>query len=229
MKSRKWFLGIASVMLLCSACSEHRRVTRSGLPLSPAYGTSVTMKANPGETEVGYASWYGDPYHGRKAASGEVYDKNKLTAAHLTLPFGTQARVTNLENNRSVVVRINDRGPFVEGRMIDLSLAAARAIGVLAPGSALVRLQILSVPHQEPDSDEYAVQVGAFRDLSTAERLRDRLIRRYGKAFIQNYNSGSGLLYRVRVGPKTSLSQANELASELKHENLNGFVVRTDN
>ena len=228
MESRRWLLGIASVVLLCSACSEHRRVTGGRMPPSPSSGTSGAMNANAGDTEVGYASWYGVPYHGRQAASGEVYDQNKLTAAHLTLPFGTQTRVTNLENNRSVVVRINDRGPFVEGRMIDLSRAAASAIGVLGPGSALVRLQILSVPHQ-PALDQYAVQVGAFRDRSTAERLRDRLIRRYGNAFIQNYDSGNGLLYRVRVGPKPSFSQASELASELKHESLRGFVVRVEN
>ncbi len=219
---------MALVSLLCSACSRHRHLAGARVPRSPSYGTGTEKKPRPGDTEVGYASWYGYPYHNRRASNGEVYNKNQLTAAHLTLPFGTQTRVTNLENNQSVVVRINDRGPFVKGRILDLSLAAARAIRMLGPGTALVRLQILSVP-LEPDLGEYAVQVGAFRDRATAERLRDRLTHRYGHAVIQNYDTSDGPLYRVRVGPKSSLSQASQLASQLERENLPTFVVRVDN
>ena len=181
----------------------------------------------PGYTETGYASWYGDPYHGRRAANGEIYDKNKLTAAHLTLPFGTQVKVTDLENNRSVRVRINDRGPFVKGRILDLSLAAARQIQMIGPGTALVRVEVVSVP-ASPDFGAFAVQVAAYRDLADAERLQKRMAARYGRAFIENYESTDGLYYRVRVGPKPSLSDARELAARLARESSGAFVVRVD-
>lgn len=181
-----------------------------------------------GYTETGYASWYGDPYHGRRAANGEIYDKNKLTAAHLTLPFGARAKVTNLENNRSVVVRITDRGPFVKGRIIDLSLAAARKLQMLGPGTALVRLEVQSVG-EETASGSFAVQVGAFRERATAERLEQSLKARYGRTFIENYDRGDGVLYRVRVGPQPSLSGARELAAQLGSQNLPTFVIRLEN
>lgn len=181
-----------------------------------------------GYTEVGYASWYGDPYHGRRAANGEIYDKYKLTAAHLTLPFGAEAKVTDLENNKSVVVRITDRGPFVKGRIIDLSLAAARKIQMVGPGTALVKLEVLSLP-EEPESGEFAVQAGAYRDRATAERIRDRLSRKFGKAFVEPHDSSDGKWYRVRIGPQDSFSRAREIASQLGRENVPAFVVRVDN
>jgi len=239
-------LGMALVSLVCSACSAHRRSVAVYVPPPPPSSSGTEAERTPrtepettpgkeaerapssGHTEVGYASWYGDPYHGRRAANGEIYNKEELTAAHLTLPFGTQAKVTDLENNRSVVVRITDRGPFVKGRIVDLSLAAARTIRMVGPGTALVRLEVLSVP-AEPEMGAFAVQVGAFRDRAIAERLRERLTRRYGNAFIQNYDSGDGPLYRVRVGPKPSLSQAHQLAGQLGRESLPTFVVRVDN
>jgi rare lipoprotein A len=247
MKSRKLLLGIALVSLVCSACSGHHRQVAVYVPAPPppassgkeaertpetktetTPGTGAERAPISGRAEVGYASWYGNPYHGRRAANGEIYDMNKLTAAHLTLPFGTQAKVIDLESNRSVVVRITDRGPFVKGRIVDLSLAAARAIRMVGPGTALVRLEVLSVP-AEPEMGAFAVQVGAFRDRAVAERLRERLLHRYGNAFIQNYDSGDGPLYRVRVGPKPSLSQAHQLAGQLGRESLRAFVVRVEN
>jgi rare lipoprotein A len=97
----------------------------------------------PGGSSVGLASWYGAWHHGRRAASGEVFDMHRLTAAHRSLPFGTRVRVTNLENGRSVVVRVTDRGPYVADRAIDLSREAARALGMLRPGLARVRLELL--------------------------------------------------------------------------------------
>ena len=177
-------------------------------------------------TEVGYASWYGDPYHGRRAANGEIYNKYKMTAAHLTLPFGTEVKVTDLENHRTVNVRINDRGPFAKGRIVDLSLAAAGQIQMVGPGTALVRLEVLSVP-SEPDGGSFLVQAGAFRDRPSAEKLRARLHRRFGNTFIETYDARDGTLYRVRVGPKP-LPQANRLAGELNREMLSAFVVRAD-
>ena len=127
--------------------------------------------------ETGLASWYGHPYHGRPAADGEIYDMEKLTAAHRTLPFGTWVRVVNLTNDKTVNVRITDRGPFVENRIIDLSHAAAVAIGLIGPGVARVRLDILSVPTVAASENWYGVQAGAFLDPGRAERLRASLER----------------------------------------------------
>jgi rare lipoprotein A len=126
-----------------------------------------------GHVEQGNASWYGMPFHGRRASNGETYDMNKLTAAHRTLPFETMVRVTNLANGKSAVVRITDRGPFVENRIIDLSLAAARQLDMTVAGVAQVRLEALSGP--DPSAGFFAVQVGAFRERANADRLRERL------------------------------------------------------
>jgi rare lipoprotein A len=228
MPSRKFLLGLAVVSFACSACGRRPRAAQASVPPPSCCAASAEGSAPaPGNTETGYASWYGDPYHGRRAANGEVYDKNKLTAAHLTLPFGTQVKVTDLENNRSVHVRINDRGPFVKGRIVDLSLAAARQIQMVGPGTALVRIEILSVP-AAPDFGAYAVQVAAYRDLAIAERLQKRMAARYGKAFIENYESTDGLYYRVRIGPKPSLLEARQLAAQLGRESLGAFVVRVN-
>jgi len=192
----------------------------------------------PGYAETGYASWYGDPYHGRRAANGEIYDKNQLTAAHLTMPFDTRLKVTNLENNRSVTVRITDRGPFVKGRIIDLSQEAARQVRMIGPGTALVRLEVVSsqgAPSPSASSNgassagSYAVQVGSFRDRAAAEQLRRSLQARYGGAFVEPFEGNDGVFYRVRVGPKPSAQEAQSLAAQLDSEDLPGFVVRLNN
>ncbi|MBI4464082.1 MAG: septal ring lytic transglycosylase RlpA family protein [Acidobacteria bacterium] len=224
MSPRKLFLACLVVSLLSAACGRHRPAARapSKVP-APTVGRTV----QPGDTEVGYASWYGDPYHGRRAANGEIYDKNQMTAAHLTLPFETVVKATNLENSRSVVVRITDRGPFVKGRIIDLSMAAARQIAMIGPGTAMVRLEVLSAG-KDSRASLFVVQVGAFQERTNAERLRQQLQSRFGNSFIQEYPSGKGLLYRVRVGPQPSLQQAYKLAAQLGKERLEAFVIRMD-
>src|SRR4029077_6506050 len=121
--------------------------------------------------ETGVASWYGKPYHGRAAANGEIYDMEKLSAAHRTLPFNTWVRVYDLDNNKTVEVRIIDRGPFVDGRIIDLSHAAAESISMIGPGTARVRMEVIAVPAGVA-APIYVVQVGAFQDRATAERIR---------------------------------------------------------
>ena len=228
MKSQGFVVCLALAAVLSVACGRHRPTARTPAPPRTGPGTSVPRSVEPGYTEVGYASWYGDPYHGRRAANGEIYDKNQLTAAHLTLPFGTMTKVTNLENDRSVVVRITDRGPFVKGRIIDLSQAAASRVALIGPGTALVRLEVLSAGPNS-DNGSFAVQVGAFRDRSNAERLREQLQARYGNAVVENYASTQGLLYRVRVGPKRSLAEAQQLARQLGTDQMETFVVRVDN
>lgn len=152
-----------------------------------------------------------------------MYD---LVAAHRTLPFQSRVRVTNLQNHRQVVVRIIDRGPFVENRIIDLSFAAARALDMVAAGVAPVRLELLSAV--DPEQGWFGVQVGAFAQRGNAERLARRLAR-YGPVSIQNYDGPQGRLYRVRVGRASGEPAARQLASLLRQrERLVGFVVRLD-
>ena len=152
----------------------------------------------------------------------------KLTAAHRTLPFDTVVRVTNLNNGKSTNVRITDRGPFVENRIIDLSLAAAREIESIGPGVVPVRIEIVSGT-VDPTSGFFTVQVGAFRDPGNAERLRDRLNATYSPIFIQQYDSPEGLYYRVRVGRVSSEDAARQFGEQLRsREGFTPFVVRLD-
>jgi rare lipoprotein A len=181
-----------------------------------------------GYLEEGNASWYGVPFNGRRASNGEIYDMYKLTAAHRTLPFETVVRVTNLTNGKSTIVRITDRGPFVENRIIDLSLAAAREIESIGPGVVPVRVEVLS-PGVDTTGGFFTVQVGAFRDQANAQRLRDRLNLSYSPIFIQQYDSPDGLYYRVRVGKITGEDAARQLGEQLRgREGFTPFVVRLD-
>jgi rare lipoprotein A len=177
--------------------------------------------------ESGLASWYGHPYHGRAAANGEIYDMEKLTAAHRTLPFGTFVRVTNLSNEKMVEVRITDRGPFVEGRIIDLSHAAAQAIDLIGPGVAQVRLDILSLPRLVSPGVLFAAQVGAFRDKTRAEKLRGAMEQEYGSARLVEREDTPGL-WRVLVGREPTQQEAEALAARLRSEAGPAFVVRLD-
>ena len=177
--------------------------------------------------ETGLASWYGHPYHGRAAADGEIYDMETLVAAHRTLPFGTMVRVTNLGNGKTVDVRIIDRGPFVDGRVIDLSHAAAEAIGSVGPGIAQVRLDILSLPAMSSAGNWFAVQAGAFLDRDRAERLRGSLEQEYGRARLV-LRPGPTPMWRVLVGQEPTQDGAVALAAKLRKTNGTGFVVRLD-
>jgi rare lipoprotein A len=155
----------------------------------------------------------------------------KLTAAHRTLPFDTMVRVTNLNNGKSTVVRITDRGPFVEGRIIDLSLAAAREIESVGPGVVPVRLEVVgnNVDVATLTAGFFTVQVGAFRELANAERLRDRLTVSYSPIFIQRYDSPEGTFYRLRVGKVSGEDAAKELAEQLRaKEGFTTLVFRLD-
>jgi rare lipoprotein A len=177
--------------------------------------------------ETGLASWYGHPYHGRAASNGEIYDMEKLTAAHRTLPFGTWVHVTNLANNKSVDVRIIDRGPFIDGRIIDLSHAAAQAIDLIGPGVAEVRVDIVSAPQVASADSWYAVQAGAFRDKDRAEHLRVSMEREYGSARLV-LRPGSPSLWRVLVGRESTEDAAGLLAERVRAEVGPAFVVRLD-
>jgi len=197
-------------------------------PSVPRRNNSSGAPAPAGYAEEGNASWYGEPFHGRRASNGEIYDMYKLTAAHRTLPFETIVRVTNLTNGKSTTVRITDRGPFVENRVIDLSLAAAREIESVGPGVVPVRVEVLS-PGVDPTTGFFTVQVGAFRDRGNAERLRDRLNLSYSPVFIQQYDAPEGIFYRVRVGKISGEDAARQFGEQLRaRENFSPFVVRLD-
>lgn len=229
---------VAAALLLislsaASCASRQPRATRK--PPSPNAGNPARTPRDtppvppiPGAyVEEGFASWYGVPYHRRRAANGEIYDMYQMTAAHRTLPFESVVRVTNLKNGRTAEVRINDRGPFVENRVIDLSLAAAREIDMVAAGVAPVRLELLSGAGRLEGN--FTVQIGAFLVRENAARLRERLAQRYAHVSTIEYDSPSGLFYRVRVGRLASQEEARRLAEQLRaEESVAPFVVRLD-
>jgi len=155
----------------------------------------------PVETEVGMASWYGPQYNLHNAADGSVYDQNAMTAAHLTLPLGTMVRVTNLATGQSAVVRITDRGPFVKGRILDLSLGAAKAIGLYRMGVGKVRVEAFAPPqHAGVDpAGRWCVQIGAFATEAEAQKLQRDLLRRYVTAKVIQFAGPTG--HWVRITP----------------------------
>ena len=210
------------------AAKRSTNVPETPPPSAPGSKRNKPAPAPAGYIEEGNASWYGVPFHGRRASNGEVYDMYKLTAAHRTLPFETMVRVTNLNNGKSTVVRITDRGPFVDNRIIDLSLAAAREVDSVGPGVVLVRVEVLS-PGIDPTSGFFTVQAGAFRDRVNAERLHDRLSASYSPIFIQQYDSPDGVFYRVRVGRISGEDAAHQFGEQLRdREGFTPFVTRLD-
>ncbi len=185
-----------------------------------------------GYEEVGGASWYGEPYHGRPTTSGEVYDMHQLTAAHRTLPIGTWVMVTNLHNGRSVEVRINDRGPFKEGRVIDLSYAAARLLDVVGPGVVPVRLRVTRLPRSADGTPigatRYTVQVGSFVNRAYALALKEELGRTFDGVFMASRVIGGETYYRVRVGTFASREQASRVAARLAARGYRVLIVEQD-
>jgi len=195
---------------------------------APSRPASAAQPA-PGWTEDGLASWYGgrDGFDGKPTASGEIYDSSLLTAAHRELPLGTIVDVTNLDNEKTVRVRINDRGPFVAGRVIDLSQAAAREIGLLSPGVGPVRLTVATpgiAQELVSPSGRWAVQVGSFAELARAERHAERLRGTGHSVFLEPYRG----LSRVKVGPFDSRAEAERELASLEEDGFEGIIVPTD-
>jgi len=183
-------------------------------------------EVRPGYSEEGLASWYGgsDGFEGKPTASGEIYDGAKLTAAHRRLALGTVVNVTNLNNGKSVRVRINDRGPFVKGRIVDLSRAAAREVGLIATGTARVRLTVVAPgpePTPVPAGFVWAVQVGSFADRSHADRHADRIRRAGHKVYFEPYRG----LTRVKIGPFASREKAQDALNRIEVEGFEGILV----
>lgn len=178
----------------------------------------------PGHPQTGVASWYGPGFHGKQTSSGAVYDQHGLTAAHRTLPLGTTARVTNLTTGRSVEVLINDRGPFVGDRVIDLSYGAACRLDMIGPGTATVRIDVLDRPGGA-SRVVYSVQVGAFSEEDKARELKDELARRYDGVYISSVQARPDRMFRVRVGPYVDRGDAERRSRELAALGLPAMIA----
>ena len=190
--------------------------------------TEIDPDTKPILVETGIASWYGAPYHNRRASNGEVYDMHAMTAAHKTLPLGSIVRVTCLENGESAVVRITDRGPFIEGRIVDLSQAAALKIGLVRKGTAQVRLEVLKTPQPIEVGGRWAVQIGGFQTEDSARDLAGHLTRRYHTAKVLTFPSPAGDWWvRVRV-KDDDRERAGKVARAEKTSEGGIFLVRLD-
>ena len=189
------------------------------------------MKDASGFTQKGIASWYGTKFHGRRTSSGEPYDMYAMTAAHKRLPLPSYVRVTNLRNGRQAVVKVNDRGPFHDNRIIDLSYAAATKLGILAEGTGFVEIEVIDPrearkrPPRKPlpvrASGDLFIQIGAFSERENAESLVNRLSRTLGQNMrIQPVKSRGKTLYRVQVGPVKDVTHADALTVQLVELNI---------
>ena len=225
---------------------------KTGKPYQVAGRTYVPLSSAYGYDRTGVASWYGRDFHGKLTANGEHYDMHALSAAHKTLPLPTLVRVTNLENGRSVVVRVNDRGPFVKSRLIDLSYAAAKALGYAEKGTTRVRVQALdsgtayaaapasqrpSAPPpvepapstrrvaNEPPVPGMYVQIGAFSESGNANRLRSSLSGDYPSIRVQPFMSHMRRLYRVRIGPYSDVRNIERTVLMLEQKGYRDAIV----
>ena len=215
--------------------------TYNNFPPRPAYGTPTQAKPQAGltadqlyvqthspiYTQVGIASWYGTVYNHHRAADGSVYHQNQLSAAHRTLPLGSLVKVTNLRTGQSAVMRITDRGPFIPGRIIDLSAASARAVGLYRAGIGRVRVSVYYAPKPIGYGGRWAVQIGAFRSKRAAKRLEHHLERKYRRASVIEFKGPTGDWVRIRPdGGNRQL--ATQIAHTLRPRQGAAFLVRLD-
>jgi rare lipoprotein A len=247
-------VAVIAFLLLTVGCGEKKRTTRS-VPPPPTIGApektpTETAKPAPPEsgnaekeaaadefaeyennapiwTEVGYASWYGPPYHNRRGANGEIYNQNAMTAAHRSLPMNSIVRVTNLKTGHQQIVRITDRGPFVEDRIVDLSAAAAKAVDVWRPGTAKVKLEVLYAPADIESGGRWCVQIGAFSRQKDALELKEKLMKRYHTAKVLQFPGPTGFWVRVRVLDDDK-KRAQEVAKVINVDEGGVFLVRLD-
>jgi rare lipoprotein A len=201
-------IGVALLvgMALLAGCARPRAVV-----------TAPVTRPTVGHEEVGLASWYGVPYHGRRTASGEIYDMHQMTAAHRSLPFGTWLAVENRSNGRVAELRVNDRGPFVDGRILDLSYGAARVLDGIGPGVIPVRLRVIAPPAGTPPPAAFVIQVSAFTDESRATAVQRQLAEQGFAARVETGGAPDGsIVYRVRVGRFADVQHAAQEAGRLE-------------
>jgi rare lipoprotein A len=189
---------------------------------------TVPAGATPLASETGRASWYGPPYHNRRGSNGEVYNMHAMTAAHRTLPLGSIVRVTNLKTGHTALVRITDRGPFIPGRVLDLSLAAARKVDVYQPGVAEVKVDVMQTPAPLETGGKWAVQIGGFPDEGAATKLADHLTHRYHTAKVLRFNSPTGDWWVRVLVLDDDRQRAQQLAAETETTEGAVFLVRLD-
>lgn len=203
--------------------------------------TYYPLPSSHGYSEKGIASWYGRKFHGRKTSNGETYNMYARTAAHKTLPMNTHVLVKNMENGREMTLRVNDRGPFVKGRIIDLSLTAAQELGVVKNGTAKVEVTALGeavtyvegskkierfLPHEDFQKGEFYIQIGSFTNKTNALNLAAKMEQQGQKAVIVNYDRGDALFYRVQVYAGVQLSLADEFEKNMEASGFSeAFVV----
>lgn len=213
-------LSLLATLLFFSACASHSRI-------DVEEGYSPEHYPSEDYTQVGIASWYGIEEHGKYAASGERFSMYDHTAAHRSLPLGTVVRVTNLDNGRDVIVRINDRGPFVGGRIIDLSYAAAKSIGMVTDGTAKVKVEVILAPGRTGDYfvAKYTIQIGSFRDRENAFDVKSRLDGDLDDVRVESLDINGNTYYRVRVGWYSQKHDAEKVASKLIRYGYRGSVI----
>lgn len=214
-----WFWLGSGLIFFFNACS---------LPPSKVKVPDRSSTAG-GATQTGIASWYGPGFHGRPTASGAIYNQNELTAAHQTLPLGTRVMVTNLDNGRSTEVTVNDRGPFAKGRILDLSYAAAKTLGMIGPGTIPVRIEVIDSGPEKiqtiRQSLDYTLQAGSFVELENARRLKEILARSYPQlpeAAIVPVHGRDSIYYRVQLGTFSDRRAAERHAQQLARK---GFPI----
>ncbi len=182
-----------------------------------------------GFEQVGVASWYGKDFHGRPTANGETYDMDGISAAHLTLPLGVWAEVTHLDTGKHVRVWVNDRGPFVKGRVIDLSRGAARKIGMIEAGVAPVRVVVsreqMQLAENRSKNRFYTLQVGSFIERDNAQRVRDQLSGKYDDVYVSKYATRRNTYHRVRVGKFKSEQGSRQVARKLEDEGFEPLLT----
>ncbi len=245
--------GLAAALLVLGGCTFGVPIGGSGKAVNPAdYGDAdrgiKSKSGNPssyvvfgqryhvldsaaGYSERGMASWYGPDFHGKRTSSGETYDMHAMTAAHKTLPIPTRVRVTNLANGKSVIVKVNDRGPFARGRIIDLSYAAAKKLDMIGPGTAEVKIEVIgrngqrqkvrAVPlkTEETAEGDIYIQLGSFASESNARRLMDELLARRERPLqMKRVEAEQGVFYRVRLGPLADVAEADSVRKRLQRK-----------
>lgn len=226
-------------LAVLAGCSHRHRVVAYPAPPGIGQGSNLPILADsradaefvethqPIKTEVGVASWYGSPYHNRRAANGKIYRQDQLSAAHRTLPLDTLIKVTNLETGQAAIMRITDRGPFVPGRIIDLSRGSAKAVGILRRGIARVRIDVYAAPAPIDTGGRWCVQIGAFTSDRLARKLRDRLTRKYHSANVIDFRGPTG--YWVRIKPlNDNKKRATEIARSVRPSQGDAYLVRLD-
>jgi rare lipoprotein A len=187
----------------------------------------IVATGTPVYSETGKASWYGPPYNHHKGANGQVYDQEAMTAAHRTLPMNSLLRVTNLQTGQSAIMRVTDRGPFVPDRVLDLSLASARAVGVYRPGTAQVRIDVFATPAPIDQGGRWCVQIGAIQSERQARRLEEHLQKKYATANVIEFTGPTGHWVRIRPAHDDK-QRAIEIASKDKPAEGNAYLVRLD-